>query len=189
VRIVSCPEAEVPPELRTQVLALQRQAWPYDDEPPGPGPTHDPALRPLSMLLLDDGRVLSALDILSKEITHQGRRFAASGLSTVVTDEGLRGRGYGLRLVEAAREAIAASGADLGIFTCDLPLQAFYERAGWELLPGTVLVGGTPEAPFPSDQFEKVTMARFFSPRARQYAETFVGCRVELYPGEIDKLW
>ena len=57
------------------------------------------------------------------------------------------------------------------------------------VLPGTVLVGGTPEAPFPSDQFDKVTMARFFSPHARTLADTFVGCRIELYPGEIDKLW
>jgi GNAT superfamily N-acetyltransferase len=188
VRIVSFPEADVPPELRTQVLALQDQAWP-GYEPGAPGPLHDPALRPLSMLLLDDGRVLSALDILSKEIEHAGQRFAARGLSTVVTDEAERGKGYGLMLVEAAREAIERSGADLGIFTCDTPLRTFYERAGWHVLPGTVLVGGTPVSPFPSDQFDKVTMARFFSPKARALADAFVGARIELYPGEIDKLW
>ena len=158
------------------------------DEPSPAGPTHDPAPRPLSMLLVDDGRVLSALDILSKDITHLDRRYAASGPSTVVTDVAHRGKGHGWRLVEAAREAIEASGADLGIFTCN-PLQAFYERAGWQVLVDTVLVGGTPEAPFPSDQFEKVTMARFFSERARDRAETFIGRRIELYPGEIDKLW
>ena len=39
--------------------------------------------------------MLSALDILSKDIEHAGERYAASGLSTVVTDEALRGRGYG----------------------------------------------------------------------------------------------
>ncbi|MCZ0971746.1 hypothetical protein O1L55_10350 [Streptomyces albulus] len=58
----------------------------------------------------------------------------------------------------------------MGLFTCDRPLRAFYESAGWHHLPGTVLVGGTPQAPFPSDRpgFDKVTMADFFSPRARQ---------------------
>lgn len=188
LRIVSFPEADVPPELRAPVLALQHQAWP-SDEPIAPGPTHDPALRPLSMLLLEDGRVRSALDILSKDITHRGHRYAASGLSTVVTDEAYRGKGYGRKLVNAARETIDATSVDLGIFTCDVPLQPFYESAGWHVLPGTVLVGGTPEAPFPSDQFEKVTMARFFSARARELAHTFVGCRIELYSGEIDKLW
>jgi aminoglycoside 2'-N-acetyltransferase I len=184
------PEAEVPPALREQVLALHEQAWPRDaGAPRGPGPGHDPALQPVSMLLVDDGRVLAALDILSKEIEHAGVRYAASGLSTVVTDEALRGRGYGHRLIAAAREAIAASGADLGIFTCDRPLGSFYEAAGWEILPGTVLVGGTPEEPFPSDQWDKVTLARFFSARAQRAAGQFTGARIGLYPGAFDKLW
>jgi GNAT superfamily N-acetyltransferase len=189
VTIVSAPEADVPPELRAQVRRLQRQAWPGDPEPGSTASIHDPALRPLSLLLVEDGRVLAALDILSKEIAHRGLRYAAAGLSTVVTDKALRGRGHGSRIVAAARDAIAASGADLGIFTCDLRLRGFYERSGWQALPGTVLVGGTPDAPFPSALLEKVTMARFFSERARSGADTFVGCRVELYPGEIDRLW
>jgi aminoglycoside 2'-N-acetyltransferase I len=190
MRIVSFAEPDVPAGLSTQVLALRNQAWP-GDEPSELRPWHDPAWRPLSMLLIDDGRVVSALDILSKDITHRDRRFAASGLSTVVTDEARRGSGYGRQLVIAAREVISARGADLGIFTCDRPLRAFYEGAGWEVLPGTVLVGGTPEAPFPSDQFgfDKVTMASFFSTRARRHAGTFIDCRIELYPGKIDKLW
>src|SRR5262245_11943075 len=188
MQIVSFPEAGVPPTLRAQMVALQDQAWP-GYEAGAAGPTHDPAMRPVSMLLVDSERVVSALDILAKEIVHRDERYSASGLSTVVTDEALRGKGFGRRLVVAAREAIEASGVDLGIFTCDTPLQAFYERCGWELLPGTVLVGGTPAAPSPSDQFDKVTLARFFSPRARDVAPTFVGERIELYPGMIDKLW
>jgi GNAT superfamily N-acetyltransferase len=186
--IISSPEANLLPGLRAQVRKLQLQAWP-SYKPLEVGPTHDPALHPVSMLLVNDGRVLTALDILSKDITHRGHVYAASGLSTVVTDEELRGRGYGGQLVEAAYMAIETSGADLGIFTCDAPLQTFYERNGWELLPGAVLVGGTPEAPFPSDQFDKVTIARFFSIRAQREQGTFVGSRIALYPGEIDKLW
>lgn len=184
--VLAFPEAEVPEALRDQVLELEREAW---GQLARPGPRHDPALRPLSLLLVDEGRVLSALDILSTELVHGGRAFAASGLSTVVTATELRGRGYGSRLVRAAREAIAESGADLGIFTCDPPLRRFYERAGWRSLPGTVLVGGTPEAPFPSDRLGKVAMAGFFTPHARRHAATFVGARIELYPGEIDRLW
>jgi GNAT superfamily N-acetyltransferase len=188
VEVLRFPEAEVPHALRVQVLRLQEQAWP-GEEPVQPGPVHDPALRPLSLLLVEDGRVLSALDVLSKELRHAGASFAASGLSTVVTDEALRGRGHGRTLVEAARDAIEASGADVGIFTCDRPLQAFYERAGWELLPGAVLVGGTPEAPFPSDRFDKVTLARFFSAHGQRHAPAFAHARIALHPGEIDRLW
>jgi len=49
-------------------------------------PTHDPALSPLSMLLVDGTNVAAALDVLTKTIEHAGATFLASGLSTVVTD-------------------------------------------------------------------------------------------------------
>src|SRR3954454_1152121 len=127
--ILTLPQDDVPAGLRAQVEALRDQAWPRDPGEPErrSAAGHDPALRPLSLLLVDDGRVLAALDILSKEIEHAGERYAASGLSTVVTDEALRGRGHGGRLVRAAHGMIAVSGADLGIFTCDRPLGSFYE--------------------------------------------------------------
>ncbi|GGU84355.1 hypothetical protein GCM10010211_57890 [Streptomyces albospinus] len=193
MQILSFPEEATPSELRVQVREIQEQAWP---SPPGSvvppdAPAHDPVLRPLSMLLVDDGTVLAALDILTKEIVHAGGRFAVGGLSTVVTRRETRGRGHGRRLVAAARETMIARKLDLGLYTCDGPLQAFYESAGWRLLPGAVLVGGTPQNPFPSDQpgFDKVTMADFFSSVARQAEASFRDSRIELYPGEIDKLW
>jgi aminoglycoside 2'-N-acetyltransferase I len=193
VQIISLPEAATPPELRMQVVALQHQAWPPEDAAAVSAGTltHDPALRPLSMLLVDDGRVLVALDILFKELVHADRRYLAGGLSTVVTHPDARGQGHGRHLVAAARKAMAAGDLDLGLFTCDRPLQGFYERAGWHLLPGAVLVGGTRRSPFPSDQpgFDKVTMADCFSAEAQRHQRSFHHARIELYPGEIDKLW
>ncbi|MET9397495.1 GNAT family N-acetyltransferase [Kitasatospora sp. NPDC002965] len=190
MRTVTLAEAEVPRELKLQVAELQDQVWPG---PPGPSaePVHDPVLRPRSMLLLDGDRVVAALDVLSKSLDHAGRTYAASGLSAVVTDRALRGRGYGRRLVVAARAVIEESGADLGLFTCDRELRTFYEGAGWELLPGAVLVGGTVERPFPSDRegFDKLTMAAFLTGRARRHRADFAGARIGLYPGEVDKLW
>ncbi len=189
MRIESALEADVPAEQRAQVVALRRQAWPVDGSPSVGTKDHDPLLAPLSMLLLEGERVVAALEILSKELSHRGERYAASGLSTVVTDLALRRRGYGRTLVEAARERLEGSGVDLAIFTCDTPLEPFYTSAGWQLLPGAVLIGGTASEPFPSDQFDKVTMAAFFSARARAHAGEFLGARIELYPGEIDRLW
>ncbi|MFL5799307.1 MAG: GNAT family N-acetyltransferase [Actinomycetota bacterium] len=193
MRIVSYPEAATPPELRAQVLALHREAWPPEESGEGSESAlaHDPTLDPLSMLLVDGDTVLAALDVLTKELVHTGRRYRAGGLSTVVTRQAARGRGHGLRLVMAAREVMAASDLDLGLFTCDRPLQGFYERAGWLVLPRTVIVGGTRGSPFPSDQpgFDKVTLGAFFSPLARSHQRDFHDSRIELYPGEIDKLW
>lgn len=185
------PEADVPPALRTQVAELQDEAWP-PDAPSAPGTvTHDPALQPVSMLLVDGATVLAALDILTKQFVHGGESYRAAGLSTVVTRGTARGQGHGRRLVTAAHEAMAAMDLDLGLFTCDRPLQPFYESAGWHQLAGAVLIGGTPSSPFPSDRpgFDKVTMADFFSPRSRRHRAAFPHSRIELYPGEIDKLW
>jgi aminoglycoside 2'-N-acetyltransferase I len=193
MRIASYPEAATPPELRVQVLALHHEAWPPEDSTAGSETalTHDPSLDPLSMLLMDDETVVAALDVLTKDLVHSGRPYRAGGLSTVVTRRGARGQGHGHRLVTAAREAMAASGLDLGLFTCDRPLQGFYERAGWRLLPGAVIIGGTRRSPFPSDQpgIDKVTLGAFFSARARSHQLSFHNSSIELYPGEIDKLW
>jgi aminoglycoside 2'-N-acetyltransferase I len=184
-RVLTFPEFALPEELRAQILSLHH-ADPSRREPLY---SHDPVLRLLSMVLVSDGRVLAALDILSKNIVHAGERYAASGLRRVVTHPDERRKGYGRQLVRAARDAMAASGADLGIFTCDRPLCSFYERCGWQTLPGTVLIGGTPDRPFPSDQFDKVTLACFFSAKARLHAPTFDHCRIALYSGDIDRLW
>jgi predicted GNAT family N-acyltransferase len=192
MHIASYPEAAVPTNLRLQVHALQNQAW-----PPSPADlsadtlVHDQGLRPLSMLLIDDGTVVAALDILRKTITHASGIFLVGGLSTVVTHKDLRGHGYGHRLVTAARTTMANYHLELALFTCDRPLQPFYERAGFELLAGTTLIGGTPDDPFPSDQpgFDKVTMAAFFTPHAQEAAPAFHDSRIPLNPGTIDKLW
>jgi GNAT superfamily N-acetyltransferase len=188
MRVLSFRHDAVPAVLQAQVLTLREQAWPRSAG--GPPAGHDPALRPVTMLLVDDrGSVLASLAILSKQITHHGQRFAASGLSTVVTDQSHRGRGHGHQLVTAARDEIAASGADLGIFSCDRELAGFYRRAGWRVLPGTVLVGGTPESPFPSDRLGKLVLAELFTDHARAHAASFDQACIELYPGEIDTLW
>ncbi|WP_235445239.1 GNAT family N-acetyltransferase [Streptomyces sioyaensis] len=188
---MTCPEAVVPPALRTQVSELRDEAWPPDSASAPSTFAHDPALRPVSMLLVEGSSVLAALDILRKEIVHDGRRFRAAGLSTVVTRLAARGQGHGRRLVTAARTEMAAMELDLGLFTCDRPLQPFYESAGWQQLPGAVLIGGTPSAPFPSDRagFDKVTMAGFFSAVGLRHRSSFPHSRIELYPGEIDRLW
>ncbi|MER5640365.1 GNAT family N-acetyltransferase [Kitasatospora sp. NPDC002227] len=190
MRILCYPEAAVPPALRAQVWALQEQAWPSGD--PDPGLSHDQALHPESLLMVDeDGQLLAALDLLSTDLEFAGETFRACGLSTVATEKAHRGQGLGRRLVSAALDRVRRSGADLGLFTCDRGLQHFYETAGWQLLPGTVLVGGTPADPFPSDSpgFDKITMADLCTPKAQAAAPHFTDARLPLYPGLIDRLW
>ena len=188
LEILTFPEAGLPPDLRRQVVALFAEAgWgpPSDDT----GLGHDPALRPVALVLTEAGRVKAALSVLSKPITHLGRPYAASGLSTVVTAAADRRRGHGRRMIVAARRVMGRAGADLALFTCDKPLAPFYESGGYEVLTGTVLVGGSREDPLPSDGLEKLTMWRHLTRRARDHAADFLGARIALYPGTVDRLW
>ncbi|KPI31931.1 hypothetical protein OV450_7049 [Actinobacteria bacterium OV450] len=184
-RVLTYAEAELPAGLAEQVAALEAQAW------PGARSGHDPALAPRVMVLLDeDGAVAASLALLFKEIRHAGRTHRAAGLSAVVTRDTARGRGHGGRLVAAARAALAADPAvDLVLFSCDRPLVPFYEAAGFTRLPGTVLVGGTPQEPLATDApgFDKEVLADF--PGADTGARAFTGVRIALYPGTVDRLW
>lgn len=65
----------------------------------------------------------------------------------------------------------------------------FYEAAGFTRLPGTVLVGGTPEEPLATDApgFDKEVLADFPGPHTD--AAAFTGVRIALYPGLVDRLW
>ncbi|MFG2991353.1 GNAT family N-acetyltransferase [Streptomyces sp. NPDC048257] len=187
MKVLTCREAEVPAASARQVAALEAAAW------PGVTPGHDPALHPRTMLLVDgNGTVAAALSLLHKPIPLAGRTYRAAGLSSVVTRTELRGRGLGGRLVAAARAELAADPAvDLALFSCDRPLAPFYEAAGFAVLPGTVLVGGTPEDPLATDApgFDKVVAAAFFTDAPGRDRAAFTGVRVPLHPGNTDRLW
>ncbi|MFJ2820455.1 GNAT family N-acetyltransferase [Streptomyces toxytricini] len=187
--VAAWPESELPAELAGQVAELEAQAW------PGATAGHDPALAPRALLLLDaSGTVLASLALLYKRLRHAGRTYRAAGLSAVVTRESVRGRGYGRRLVAAARAALAADPAvDVVLFSCDRPLAGFYEAAGFTRLPGAVLVGGTPAEPLATDApgFDKEVLG-YFPPRAGGRTgrpEDFAGSRIALHPGAVDRLW
>ncbi|MFE2324554.1 GNAT family N-acetyltransferase [Streptomyces sp. NPDC059385] len=187
MRVLGFAEAAVPEVLARQVAELEEAVW------PGSAPGHDPLLAPRALLLVHaDGTVLASLALLFKEVPLAGRTYRAAGLSAVVTRAALRGKGYGGRLVRAARAELAADPAvDLALFSCDRPLAPFYEAAGFEVLPGTVLVGGTPREPLATDGpgFDKEVLAAFFTDAPDRDRAAFTGVRVPLYPGLTDRLW
>ncbi|MFD3871309.1 hypothetical protein [Streptomyces sp. NPDC058623] len=80
---------------------------------------------------------------------------------------------------------------DLALFSCDRPLVPFYEGAGFDPLPGTVLVGGTPDDPLCSDApgFDKTVLAAFFTADPDADRAALSGTRVPLHPGRVDRLW
>lgn len=185
--ILSWPQASVPASIEAQVLALSESEWPSDGEPRIP--RHDVRLSPVTMVRLLNDVVVASLSVLTKDIVCAGETYTASGLSAVVTAPSVRGRGYGLELATAAHELIRSSGVDVGIFTCDRGLCDFYSRAGFSVVEGSYLVGGTVEEPLLSSDFAKVLMLSTIRSRAQADRGSFEGARIELYSGVIDRLW
>jgi GNAT superfamily N-acetyltransferase len=187
VEILTFPDDTLPPELDARVLAVLRAEYPEYFTERTQRSLNDPDTNPTLMVLVEGEEVMSYLAIPSKIILHAGEAYRASGLSNVITNPSYRGRGYGSRIVTAAREFIAASGADIGVFTCDTPLVDFYVRCGWSMIAGTWLVGGTREKPFPSNLFDKRTLMGFFTERALAHRADFedVPIHLELREGDL----
>jgi GNAT superfamily N-acetyltransferase len=190
IEIVACPEEELPDDLRSQTLESLRAEWPgaFSGAKADRTELNDPALHAMIFSLLVDGRLASHLSVQRRTIEHRGETYHVCGLSGVLTVPAFRGKGYGERLVRAATAFMEEDGADIGLFTCDPPLQAFYERCGWEPLAGAWLVGGTRSRPFPSNTLGKITFARFISTRAQARWNDFVGAAIWLELREGD-LW
>jgi aminoglycoside 2'-N-acetyltransferase I len=188
--LLTYPQDLLPPHLKDAVVDILEREWPsvFKREDLLGRPLHDPNKHPLMVLLVENDTVLSCLAVPSTLIHLAGDTYKASGLSAVLTDAGYRGRGYGRLLVTAAREVIAGSDADIGVFTCDPPLVPFYVGCGWTLMEHTSVIGGTREKPFPADSLGKGTLMGFFSAKAREHRADFEGATIHLELREGD-LW
>jgi GNAT superfamily N-acetyltransferase len=190
IEIIACTEAELSDDLKGQTLEALRVEWPdaFSGAKAECIQLNDPALHGMIFSLVVDGQLASHLSVPRKGIEHRGEPYKACGLSGVLTVPAFRGKGCGERTVRAATAFMEEDGVDVGLFTCDPPLRAFYERCGWTVLEGAWLVGGTRAKPFPSNTLDKITFARFFSARAQVHENDFAGAAIWLELREGD-LW
>lgn len=169
--------------LRRAFAQLQQRAYAEDELPPGEPipPLHDPALAALAFYLVADGRIASYAAVVYKQIVHDGAAFAIAGLSCVATDPAYRRRGLGARVVAAATRAIEQSRCDIGLFTCDPPLAAFYAHAGgWPAAPGITLIGSRQPGALTSTAFNKLVLMRLLSPKAQAAAAQLRQATIDL---------
>jgi len=182
-------QADCPSYIRTQIIQLLRIEWPHtyrNDK--ADWPTESAELNPTSFVLMDNGMVLSHAAVPRKTIEHCGKNYLAFGLSSVVTRQALRRKGFGHRIIECATNYMKQENADLGVFTCDSHLAPFYTFSGWEVAYNVPLIGGTIEKPFPSDKIGKLTIIQFFSEKAMKYREEILSRPIYIELGE-GKLW
>jgi GNAT superfamily N-acetyltransferase len=156
--------------LRNQIAWLQHRAAPTSVPIPVEPlpPEHDPALDAISYLLRVGDQIVSYAAIVQKSIVHAGESYRIAGLSCVATDLAYQSQGLGTHVVAAATQAIVASDADIGIFTCDWELTAFYERAGnWQVMHNVTLVASHDSQALTSSSLKKAVLMRLLSPKAQ----------------------
>ena len=142
----------LPPLVKAQVLSFMRIEWAdgyrgnqqWRDEVWPEGQAKNTS----HVVLEERGLVMSHAGIVWKTIHHIGEEFSVGGMTGVFTFPNFKGQGHGIRAVRAASELIRRSGADLGLTSSSVP--AFYERAGWQTMPGTRVMYGNPAHPNPS---------------------------------------
>jgi GNAT superfamily N-acetyltransferase len=188
--VLTYPQNLLPSYLKEAALDILEREWPsaLSREERLRKPLHDPNRDPLILVLVERDVVLGYLAVPSTRIHLAGATYKASGLSSVLINADYRGRGYGRRLVTAARDLIADSAADIGVFTCDPPLVPFYVGCGWTLMEHASVIGGTREKPFPAASLNKRTIMGFFSVKARAHRPAFEDAALHLELREGD-LW
>lgn len=95
---------------------------------------HDPTFRDdLCFVAVDDGRVVSTLQVFRKRVRMLGAIVEVAAVGNVFTADEYRDRGLASQLLEQANAAMAAADFDLSLlFATRIP---FYSRFGWQSHP------------------------------------------------------
>ncbi len=94
-----------------------------------------------SVLLWDDGELVSRVGLLVREIVHDGVTKRIGGIGGVMTHPEKQGRGYaGRAMREAAARFDGELNAAFALLFCRPHLVEFYKRLTWKPFPGRVYV-------------------------------------------------
>lgn len=126
---------KIPRDMERQIRSLLRAEWPAPgDETDGPLTASE--WHPTYFILAEGGMVWSYARTVRARVTHLGRGLKLYGLGDVVTAPGLRGSGYGSRVVREATAHIRSDReANAAVLLTGPGLEAFYQRFGWEAAP------------------------------------------------------
>jgi predicted acetyltransferase len=143
--------------------------------------TSEQAIHPVTFLLEEEGVLISHLEVVWKTLQHAGEVYKAYGITGVFTYPAFRKQGYGLQLIQAAKNYIEQKGdADIVIFHSTV--KGFYEKVGFERMDSMITLVGDPQNPERSDETGFMLFLSEKGKRARQSFE-----QGHLYFGE--KTW
>lgn len=144
---------DVPAHLKCQILSFVRIEWPelFSGDHRLRDWTSKPDLHPVTLLLEEEGVLISRVEVVWDVLRHAGEAYKTYGLSGVFTYPVFRKQGCGLQLVRSARDYIEQQG-DADIVLLHSTLKGFYEQAGFERMDSLVTLIGDPQNPERSDE-------------------------------------
>ena len=143
----------VPEKFKCQILSFVRIEWPelFSGEHRLRDWTSRPELHPFTLLIEEEGVLISRLEVVWNILHHAGEEYKTYALSGVFTYPAFRGQGYGLQLVKSAKDYIEQQ-KDVDIVLFHSTLKGFYEQAGFERMENLVTLVGEPKKPTRSDE-------------------------------------
>jgi GNAT superfamily N-acetyltransferase len=136
---------DVPERFKCQILSFVRIEWPalFSGNLRLRDWTTKPEMHPVTFLLEEEGILISHLEVVWQVLQHAREEYKAYGLTGVFTYPAFRRQGYGLQLVQSAKDYIEQKGdADIVIFHSTV--KGFYEQAGFEPMDSMVTLVGDP---------------------------------------------
>lgn len=139
---------DVPERFQCQILSCVRIEWPelFSGDRRLRDWTSKPELHPVTLLLEEEGVLISRLEVVWDVLYHAGEAYTTYGLSGAFTYPAFRKQGYGVQLVQSARDYIEQRG-DADIVLLHSTLEGFYEKAGFERMEGLITLVGNPHNP------------------------------------------
>jgi GNAT superfamily N-acetyltransferase len=171
---------DVPERFQCQILSFVRIEWPelFSGNRRLRAWTSKPELHPVTFLLEEEGVLMSRLEVVWDVLHHAGEAYKTYGLSGMFTYPAFRKQGYGLHLVQSAKDYIEQRGdADIVLFHSTL--KGFYEQAGFERMERLVTLVGDPQNPERSDE---TGFMLFLSEKGKQGRSSFE--KGSVYVGE-----
>jgi GNAT superfamily N-acetyltransferase len=162
---------DLPEKFKCQILSFMRVEWyeEFQDKNRIRNWIKRPELHPVHFLLEEEDILISHVAVVWKLLPHAGQEYKAYGFTEVFTYPAFRKQGYGLQLIQSAKQYIEQrEDADLIIFHSSV--SGFYERAGFEPMNGMVTLFGDPHNPGRSSE---IGFMRFLSEKGQQGRESF----------------
>ncbi len=170
----------VPEKFKYQILSFVRIEWPdlFSGEQRLRDWTSKPELHPVTLLIEEEGVLISRLEVVHDVLHHAGETYTTYGLSGVFTYPAFRKHGYGLQLVQSARQYIEQR-RDADLVLLHSKLTGFYEQAGFERMESLITLVGDPKNPEKTDE---TGFMLFLSEKGKQGKDHFA--KTPLYIGE-----